>query len=143
MPEQKPSRDRRPFIYAALDVVFAVLYAVIATQIARSSTGQFTVGSFVLVGAAVVAGVGMLIRRPVGWWMAVAGCGVVLLGATMMITLLVASASFLHGVYGSMGRAAAAVTLAITAVAVEIYVLLPAFQLRYLLSPAGRQAAGR
>ena len=153
MPEQKSPRDAaardaavrdpRPFVYAALDVAFAILYAVIATLVARSATGQFTIGSFVLAGAAALAAVGTVLRRPAGWWLAVASCGVVLVGALMLVTLLVASASFLYGVYGSMGKAASAVTLAITAVAVEIYVLLPAFQLRYLLSRAGRQASGR
>jgi hypothetical protein len=144
MPEQKsvldPRRfDVRPFVYGVLDLAFAALYWVIASTIARSSTGQFQVGSMVLACAMTAAGVGTLLRRPAGWWMAVVACVTVLCGSVMLITLLALSASFLHGVYGSMGRAAAAVTLAIGAVAVEVYVLLPAFQLRYLLSDAGRR----
>jgi hypothetical protein len=141
--EQKPVRDVRPLVYGALDLVFAGLYVVIATVVARSATGQFTIGSFALGGAAVLAALGTFVRRPAGWWLAVAGCGLVLTGAVTLIALLAVSAAFLHGVYGSMGKAASAVTLAIAAVAVEIYVLLPAFQLKYLLSRAGRQAYSR
>jgi hypothetical protein len=89
------------------------------------------------------AGAGTLLRNKLGWWVAVAGCATVTLGAVMLLTLLCVSAAFLHGVYGSMGKAASAVTLAIAFVAIEIYLLLPLFQLRYLLSAAGRRGAGR
>ena len=142
MRSQKP-RDLRPFVYAGLDLLFAFLYLVIATQIARSATGQFEVASVVLAVAVAAAGVGTALRSPTGWWVAIAGCAILVVGAVMLVTLLCVSAAFLHGVYGSMGKAASAVTLAIAFVAVEIYVLLPAFQLRYLLSADGRRAAGR
>jgi hypothetical protein len=142
MPTQKP-RDLRPFVYGVLDLLFAFLYLVIATQVARTATGQFEVASVVLAVAVAAAGVGTLLRSRTGWWVALAGCAILLVGAVMLLTLLCLSAAFLHGVYGSMGRAASAVTLAIAFVALELYLLLPAFQLRYLLSAAGRQAAGR
>ncbi len=128
-----------PYAYAALDLLFAAVYVLIATTLLESSTGEFQLGSYALGAAAALAGIGMALRNRAGWWLAVGGCALILVGAVTLLVLLALSAAFMHGVYGSMGKAASAVTLVMAALAVELYVLLPAFQLRYLLGGEGRR----
>src|SRR5512134_1167536 len=113
MTDATERRPMRPYVYAVLDLAFAVLYVVIATRLAISATGQFETASFVVAGAVGLAGVGTALRSRGGWWLAVAGCVVVALAAVLLLVLLVASAAFMHGIYGSIGRAASTVTLAI------------------------------
>jgi hypothetical protein len=66
---------------------------------------------------------------------------VVLLGALTLAVLLASSIGFLWGSYGSIGRGAAGMCLVFIGLIVECYVLLPAFQIAWLLSPLGRWSA--
>lgn len=136
------ARDLRPYVYAVLDAFFAALYFVIARTL-PTSDGGFQLGSYALSAVTALAAVGTASRRPFGWWLAVGGAACLLLGALALVTLLVASAAFLYGVYGDYGKAAGMTTFALAALAVALYALLPSFQLRYLLSRAGRHALGR
>lgn len=131
--------DRRPFIYAGLDLVFAVAYVIIPTKVPASDDVFLTV-SLLLAAATLAAGVGTAARRPWGWWTGIAGCALLILSGVALITLLAMSAGFLWGVYGALGRGASSMSLVIASLVVEVYILLPAFQLRYLLSPDGRRA---
>jgi hypothetical protein len=133
------ARDRRPWIYGVLDVLFAIAYVIIA-RAARSTDASFEIGSFLLAAGIAAAGVGTaVVRGRVGWWLGVGGCALLLAGATLLITLLILSAAFLAGVFGALGDGAASMSLLVAALVVEVYVLLPAFQLRFLLSADGRR----
>src|SRR5262249_29501554 len=90
--------DRRWLVYTVLDALFAVAYVAIAQLWVRSADGSFELASLVAGGAAAVAAVGTAARRPWGWWLAVAGCGAVLLFAIAVLALLAMSAAFLSGV---------------------------------------------
>ena len=141
-PEVAPGRTpRRVWVFAALDLVFAALYIGV-TRLAASADGRFEAMTVVMGVAMLAAGVGIASRRPWGWWASVVGCGVVLLGALVVLVLLAVSVGFLWASFGSIGTGAASMVLIMMALVVECYVLLPAFQLAWLLSPAGRAVAG-
>jgi hypothetical protein len=132
---------RRLWVFAALDVLFAALYIGV-TRLAASADGRFEALTVVMGVAMLVAGVGIAVRRPWGWWASLAGCAVVLLGALTLTVLLAMSVGFLWAAFGSLGKGAASMCLIMIALVVECYVLLPAFQVAWLWSPAGRRVAG-
>jgi hypothetical protein len=138
-PSAAPRRDRRPWIFAALDVVFAALYIGVGAFV-QSSDGLFLGVSLVLASAVLASAVGTAVRKRWGWWLAVAGSTVLLSGALVLVALLVASAAFMSGVYGALGDSIALACMVAGALIIEFYALLPAFQLHYLLSPDGRRA---
>ncbi len=89
-----------------------------------------------------LAGVGMMMPNRRGWLISVAGCALLLLLECVLLILLLLSASYLAGVYGSFGRGASALALVVAALSIELVALLPAFQLKYLLTRSGRRAFG-
>ena len=128
------SRATRPYLFAALDVIFAAFYVWVARTLLPSSSGVFGAISIGFAGAAGAMAVGTLAGRRWGHWLAVAGCALMLLGATALLVMLGMSIGFLWGVYGAIGRGAASIVGVGVLLVVELYVLLPAFQLRWLLS---------
>jgi hypothetical protein len=147
---RKKRRDLRPFIYAGLDVIFCVVYLFSVLELSPNrhpwaqalllclplSAGLMAVGT--LVGALVKDA--KLAR--VGWIVAVAGATSMLVVTVVLLALLLASAAFLSGVYGAIGKGAASGVLAAAALIVEVCGILPAFQLKYLMTRGGRRAFG-
>jgi hypothetical protein len=129
-------------VFAALDLGLAVVYIAL-TGFVRSARGDFETGTTIMGVAIGLAGVGIAVRRPWGYWLSLAGCAVVLLGALLLLVALSTSAAFLWGTFGALGTGAAIMSLIMMALIVEVYVLVPAFQLVYLLSARGRATAGR
>jgi hypothetical protein len=136
-----PAVSRRLWVFAGLDFLFGALYIGVR-QLIHSSDGAFELMTVVMGVAILAAGVGLVVRAPWGWKLSLAGCGVVLLGAFALAVLLAMSIGYLWGSYGSIGRGAAGMCLVFIALIVECYVLLPAFQIAWLLSPLGRSYAG-
>ncbi|MSP16770.1 MAG: hypothetical protein EXR73_09210 [Myxococcales bacterium] len=118
--------------FIALDLLFAALYLVIG-RLARTADGSFELASFVVAGAMLLAAVGTFSKRRWGRLLAAVACGTVLLFAFGLFALLVSSAAFLRGVFGPLGQGASLVALVMAALALELYVLLPLFQLVHLL----------
>lgn len=135
-------RDRRPYIYAGFDFGFAALYAFLLSR-APTRHALDAVLLWSIVAAVVVAGAGMVVRNRWGWRAAVAGCGALLLVTVILLVLVLLSASFLAGVYGSMGQGAALMAILAGAVIIELCGLLPAFQLKFLMTRAGRRWFGQ
>lgn len=131
-------REVRPIVYAALDFLFAAIYAGLVLQVPNRH-GWANALLWGTVVAVVLAGAGMLWRSPWGWRAAAAGCGALLVLAVTLLVLLLLSASFLSGVYGSMGKGAAMFALLGGALVIELLGLLPAFQLKFLMTRAGRR----
>jgi hypothetical protein len=132
-------RDIRPFVYAGLDFLFAAAFCTLAAL----APNRHAIGQFVLVAlplAALAMGAGTALRGRWGWRIAITGCAVLLGLELLLLVLLLLSAAFLSGVYGSFGRGAAALTLLVAALSFELVALLPALQLKYLLGSAGRRA---
>lgn len=134
------ANDRRPWIYGTLDGVFLLFYLAMVTIIMPSRQWSGALLQWFLVLSVGLAGIGSFVRRPWGWTLAVVGCALLLLCELALLLLLLLSASYLAGVYGSFGQAASALALVVAALSIELIALLPAFQLKYLLSRAGRRA---
>jgi hypothetical protein len=63
---------------------------------------------------------------------ATVACWALLAFAAVVVVLLVASSAYLRGIYGPLGKGMAVMTLAVAALVVEGFALLPVFQLRAL-----------
>lgn len=134
--------DLRRWIYGGLDVLFAAVYAVVIWKVIPNRLPSAAIHLWTLPLGMLVMAAGMLLGNPKGWWIAVAGGSVVLLSAFLLIVRILISAAFLAGVYGAFGKAAAAVTLVLIALVIEIVALLPIVQVKYLMTRTGRRACG-
>ena len=123
-------------LYGALDLAFAAFYAWVGFFLfpGRSPTVNVALGLvcalLAVAGAGLVAGARW--ARPV----AIAASATLLAFAACVIVALVASSAYLRGIYGALGQGMAAVCLAVAALVVELFALLPLFQLRFLLGRA-------
>jgi len=131
-------REVRPYIYACLDFAMAAIYALLLLQVPTEHALHAAM-LWSMVGAVALAGAGMLVRNRLGWWAAAASCALLIVIAILLLVLILMSASFLAGVYGSMGRGAAMISIAAGALVIELVGLLPAFQLKFLRTRAGRR----
>lgn len=135
-------RDLRRWIYVALDVVFAAVYVVAITKLIpnRLPSAIAHLWSFPI--AATAMAIGTALGGRAGWRIAVAAGSAMLLSTFLLILRIAISASFLAGVYGSFGKAAATFALVMVALVVELVALLPIVQVKYLMTRAGRRAHG-
>lgn len=138
-----PRRDSRPYIYAALDVLLAAFYAYVLFSLIPNRHGWVQVLSALVVLSPVVMAGSMVLRRSWSWWSAVVACGLLLVLALAFLVLIVLSASFLAGVYGAIGQAASAVALIGAALVVEFMGVVPALQMKFLMTRAGRRCFGK
>jgi hypothetical protein len=136
------ARDIRPYAYAAVDFGLAVAYAVLFTAISptRHAGGRALLWAIVITIA--VMGAATLWRSRWGWRIAAGACGLLLALQVALLALLVSSAAFLAGVYGAFGRGAAVLTLVVAALTIQLVGLLPALQLKFLMTRAGRRSYG-
>jgi hypothetical protein len=139
--------DRRPYIYAGLDVLFTVLYAVIIvtvipTRIRSTALQLWSLPLCTLVMAVGTAAFAVEKVRVRGRKLAVAAATLMLASTILLIVRVLVSAAFLAGVYGAFGKAAASFALVAVALMVELVALLPIVQVKYLLSRAGKRAYG-
>jgi hypothetical protein len=142
-------RDVRPFVYAGFDLLFAIVYLVLLVwNPNRHLWAQILLCLLpvlvVLMGAGTL--VGALTRRAtvarLAWIGAIAAGAAMVLVTIVVLTLLLMSAAFLAGVYGAIGQGAALAVLATAALVVELCAILPVFQIKYLMTRAGRRAFG-
>jgi len=120
----------------------AVLWSFLLSTQLQSRHGWASALLWSMVLMAVAMGVSMFVRNKWGWRAAAACCGALLLIWVFLLAVVLMSASFLAGVYGSFGHAAAMGALAIAALTVELVALLPALQLKFLMTRAGRRHFG-
>lgn len=132
-------RDPRVFVYAGFDFLMTALHAVLFFGIIPNRHGWVQALAVLLVASCALMGVSMLVRRAWSWWLGVAACAALLLLAVAFLVLTVLSAALLAGVYGSFGQAGAMITLVGAALVVELVALVPAFQLKFLMTRAGRR----
>lgn len=139
----RSGREVRPYIYAGFDFAAAAVYSVVLLVLAPTRHPLHATLLWSAVAAVALAGAGMLWRNRWGWRIAAAGCALLLLLAIVLLVLILLSASFLAGVYGSMGQGAAMMALLAGALVIELIALLPAFQLKFLLTRAGQRHYAR
>lgn len=140
--------DLRPTIYGALDQIFAIIYAYAVWKVIPNRLPSASLHLWALPVLAEVMALGTLSAwlpslRRYGWWAAVIAGSLQLVLTVLLIVRILVSAAFLAGTYGAFGKAAASTALIGVAVVVEIVALLPVFQVKYLMTRAGRRAYGR
>ncbi len=136
-------RDLRPHVYAGFDGAMAVLYVVFFIRVIPSSHGATQLLAYAMILSSLAMGAGMFVRNEWGWRVAVGGCAVLLVLAVTLIVLFLMSAAFLAGVYGAFGQMASLVTFVAAALTIQFVALIPAFQLKYLMTRSGRRYFGR
>lgn len=130
-------------LYGALDLVFACGFAVLFAKVVPNRFAVYSLLLWSLVAVLVVTGASTISQRSWGWLVAAVGCSVQLALTIVLLALLAISGGFLAGVYGALGQGAAVLALVFAALVVQLVGLLPAFQLKYLLTRAGRRRYGR
>lgn len=119
--------------YGALDLLFAALYALFGFVLTPGRSLAFDLALAAVCALLGVAGVGLLLRARWGRAAGIVASVALLAFAAVVVLLLVISSAYLKGVYGALGQGLALVTLAVAALVVEAFALLPLFQLRFLL----------
>ncbi len=134
--------DARRWIYAGLDLVFAVAYAIAIVTVIPNRLPSAQLHLWTIPITMLAMGTGTLIGGRTGWYTALIGGSLLLLSTILMIVRILISAAFLAGVYGAFGKAAASFSLLAIALVIELVVLLPIVQVKFLMSRAGRRAYG-
>ena len=141
-------RDPRPTIYGALDQIFAVVYAIAVWRVIPNRLASASLHLWALPVLAQLMALGTLsawvpAARRYGWWVAIVSGSLMLVMTVLLIIRVLVSAAFLAGTYGAFGKAAASTAMIGVAVVVEVVALLPIFQIKYLMTRAGRRAFAR
>lgn len=138
-------RDLRPIIYLALNQLFVVIYVYLLTAVIPNRHASAAIHLYALPVLMQGMALGMAARLlppawwRVGWWVGVVCGSLVLLATILLIVRVLVSAAFLAGVYGAFGKAAATSGLIGVALIVELVALVPLFQVKYLMTRAGRR----
>lgn len=120
-------------LYGLLDLSFAALYLLFGLWLTPGRSHLFNAALLTVSALLAAGGVGLCLRARWGRPLAIAASSVLLLFAAVTVLLLVASAAYFKGVYGALGQGIALVSILVAALVVEGFVLLPIFQLRFLL----------
>jgi cation transport ATPase len=148
MPEAQPSaaalrsRDPRRWIYVAFDLLSVVGYLIAFKLFLQNRHDWATAVLYIVPAAAVLMAIGTALARPWSWWLVVVGAATMLLWTAAILILLLYTASYLSGVYGAFGKAAASGVIGAAAFVVQFVAMLPAFQLKWAMTRAGRRAFG-
>ncbi len=135
-------RDLRPYIYAGFDALSAIVWALLVATKMPNRHGWATLLLWGMVAMPVVMGAAMLVRRRWGWRAGAIACAALLVAWLVLVVVLLMTASFLSGVYGGFGQAAAMGSALAALLSLEVIALLPALQLKYLMTRAGRRHFG-
>jgi hypothetical protein len=139
-------RDIRPYIYFGIDQLFVIIYVYVLTYVIPNRLMSATIHLWALPVLMQLMAIGMASRfiaapepRRIGWWVAIGAASLLVLVTILLIIRVLVSAAFLAGVYGAFGKAAAMSALIGVALVVELVALLPLFQIKYLMTSAGRR----
>ena len=136
-------REIRPYVYLGFDLVMMVVWIVLLTTVFANRHGWAGMLLWSMVVFVAVMGAAMLVRNKWGWRSAALSCVALLLLWLVVVVTLLMSAAYLAGVYGAFGRAAAMGTLVVAALSLQLVAMLPAFQLKFLMTRAGRRYFGQ
>ncbi len=137
-----PQLDARSWIYVAADLVFTIGYLWAFSELLHNRFGWARAALYVLPVCTWQMAIGVLIGGRPGWWITVAAGTLMLLWTVAFIVLLLVTASYLSGVYGAFGKAAASGAILSTAFVVQFAATLPALQLKWAMTRAGRRTFG-
>jgi hypothetical protein len=137
-----PKPDVRRWIYAAADIVFTIGYVWVFSELLHNRFGWARAILYLLPICTLAMGIGTLVSGRGGWIATIAGGVGMLLWAVGFIILLLVTASYLAGVYGAFGKAAASGAILSTAFVMQFAATLPALQLKWAMTRGGRRAFG-
>ncbi len=152
-PEAKPAetgeptagsrrRDPRPFIYAGIDALMALIWAWLVATRMPNRFGWATLLMWGMVALPAIMGAAMLVRGRWGWRIGAGACAALLVAWLVLVVVLLMTAGFLAGVYAGFGEAAAMGSVLAALLSLELIALLPALQLKFLMTRAGRRQFG-
>lgn len=134
--------DARRWVYAGFGLAFTVGYLIAFKYLIPNRLGWAQALLELLPLATWCMVTGTLIARRGAWWLVLVG-GVALLVWTIgALIVLTYTASYLAGVYGAFGKGASAGVYGAMALLVQFVALLPAFQLKWIMTRAGRRVFG-
>jgi len=136
---RRAPRDIRPWVYAGFDFLIALVWGYLQAAVIPNRHGWASAMMWGLAVAPAIAGVAMLMRRRWGWRAAAAACAGLLALWIVVLVIILISAAYLAGVYGSFGKTAAMGTLVMALLSFQVVALVPALQLKFLLTRAGRR----
>ncbi len=119
--------------YGLLDLGLAALYAWIGFAVVPSRSLSFRVALGSVIALLVASGVSLLLRARWSRLLGIVASSLVLGFAALTVLGLVSSAAYLRGIYGPLGKGVAIVAIAAAALVVELFALVPLFQLRFHL----------
>lgn len=137
-----PSRDPRRWIYIGADVVFTLGYLWAFSELLHNRFGWARGILYILPACTVIMAIGTAVRGKWGWLATVVGGTGMILWAIAFIIVLLVTASYLAGVYGAFGKAAASGAILSTAFVVQFAATLPALQMKWAMTRGGRRAFG-
>jgi hypothetical protein len=144
-PASKPvarTKDPRKWIYSVADFVFTIGYLWAFSELLHNRFGWARSILYILPACTLLMGIGTLVSGKGGWIATVVGGVGMLLWTVAFIILLLVTASYLSGVYGAFGKAAASGAILSTAFVVQFGATLPALQLKWVMTRGGRRAFG-
>jgi hypothetical protein len=119
--------------YGILDLALAALYAWVGLSVAPSRSPAFNVALGVTIALCVVSGASLVARARWARLVGIVTAAALLAFAAFLVAGLVASSAYVRGIYGPLGRGVAVLALCAAALVIELFALVPFFQLRFLL----------
>jgi hypothetical protein len=141
-PPRRKLRDVRPWVYAGFDFLIAFVWGYLQLTLMPNRHGFASAVMWSLAILPVAIGVAMFVRNRWGWRVVAAAASIMLLIWVVLLIVILAAAAYLDGVYGSFGKAAAMGTLTMALVSFNVIALIPALQLKFLLTRSGRKHFG-
>lgn len=135
-------QDPRRWLYVAFDLLFTIGYWWAFAELLHNRFGWARAVLYLLPVATTLMAIGTVAARRWGWWLVIGGATVMLVWTVAFIVLLLVTASYLSGVYGAFGKAASSGVLLSVAFVIQFAATLPALQLKWALTRAGRRAFG-
>lgn len=135
-------RSRAALTFGILDLLFAGFYVFLFIWVIPSRSALFTSLAMLISTLLAAGGIGMMLRARWGKVLATIASVTMLVACILLILLLVASAAYLHGIYGGVGQAGAALGLIAAALVFQAVGLLPILQLAHLRRVKKRIAGG-
>ena len=125
-------RSSASTVFGIVDLALAVLYAFLVLRVIPSRSSTFT--GLALAASLLLAagGVGMIVQSRLGLVVAAVAASTMIAATFALILLLVASAAYLHGIYGGIGQAGSAIAILAALLVIEVVGLVPALQLIHL-----------
>lgn len=127
-----PARARAAVAFGVVDLLLAGIYIYVFVELVPSRSGVFTAVAELFAAVMAAGGVGMFFLRSWGRRLATISAGLMVLVCLVLLALLVASAAYLHGIYGGVGQAGVVLALIAALLTFQLVGLVPALQLAYL-----------